>query len=92
MVPSNLDNESINSWEIVKSRLCIWGFQQLLNGTIHHLRKADACQSHRLGFGSIAVSKENSDSSRAFIIIYKEGESLQEPHIQIKVTLWQTLK
>lgn len=71
MLPSNLDNESINSWETVKSRLCNWGFQQLLNGTIHHLRKADVCQSNSFGFGRIAVSKENRDSSQAFIIIYK---------------------
>lgn len=56
LLPSNLDNESINSWEVVKnffkkgSRLCIWGFQQLLNDTIHHLRKADVCQSNKPGF------------------------------------------
>lgn len=69
MLPSNLDNESINSRETVKSTLSNWGFQQLLNGTIHHLRKADVCQSHRLGFGRIAVSKEKDNSSQAFIII-----------------------
>lgn len=71
MLPENLDNEYINSWETVKSRLCNWGFQQLLNGTIHHLRKADVCQSNGLGFGRTAVSKENGNSSPAFIIIYK---------------------
>lgn len=92
MLPSNLDNESIYSWETVKSRVCNWGFQQLLNGTIHHLRKADVYKSHGLGFGRTTVSKENDNSSRAFIIIYKAGERLQERHIQVRLTLWQTLK